>query len=363
MIWNYSSFESLIFGTIQNCIHIKANQNYRPGLLPVHAFLVFLLVFFFSISSHAQISKIDSLKNVLSSLKADTNKINALNELGTLLFSANPDSAISLANQAVVIANAIGWIKGKAKANSIMGLAYHEKGDFSIALNNHFIALAIDEDIMDKTGIAKHLGNIGSIYMDQKEYQKSLEYTFRALKISEEIGNNNYNVAWMVNIGSLYWLQGDNLNALHYYTRALKKAEAIKKGFQSGQTETLNSDKLDAQRKISAILGNIGNIYVHQGDYPKALDNYLKALSAKEELGDNKGISNNLMNIGGIYLKQGDFAKARDNFFKAMKIAGDLENKSISRRPIIRFGWSSTWIQSSSGSSPKIREVKELFSQ
>ena len=50
---------------------------------------------------------------------------------------------------------------------------------------------------------------------------------------------------------------------------------------------------------------NIGNSYYIGGDFPKSIDNYLKALEILEELDDEQGIANALMGIGNVQGIQG----------------------------------------------------------
>ncbi|HEY5122104.1 MAG TPA: tetratricopeptide repeat protein, partial [Ignavibacteria bacterium] len=69
----------------------------------------------------------------------------------------------------------------------------------------------------------------------------------------------------------------------------------------SGQIASL-SLAMTAKKSMSAHLGNIGIVYEEQGDYPKALDYYFKALKMAEELGDKNHIAAFLGNIGAVYL-------------------------------------------------------------
>ncbi|HEX7414623.1 MAG TPA: tetratricopeptide repeat protein [Bacteroidia bacterium] len=113
------------------------------------------------------------------------------------------------------------------------------------------------------------------------------------------------------NLGNVNLFQGNYPKALDYFLKALKINEELK-------------DK----KGTAAVLGNIGLVYYKQADYPKALDYYFKALKINEESGNKKNMSNNLGNIGGIYMQQANYPKALDYYFRALKMAEELGDKN-----------------------------------
>ena len=192
--------------------------------------------------------------------------------------------------------------------------------DTSIVLGNQ--AVKLSEKIEWKKGIANSLGNLGFYNYLKGDFPKTLDYYFKALKTDEELFNSSSNggrregakigiAKRLSNIGIVYDDQGDYPKALDYYFKALKMAE-----------------ELENKNGIAINLGNIGIVYRKQGNYPKALDYYFKALKIKEELGDKTGIAANLGNIGVVYYNQGDYLKALDYYFKALKMAEELGDKN-----------------------------------
>jgi len=75
--------------------------------------------------------------------------------------------------------------------------------------------------------------------------------------------------------------------------------EALKMAVESGN-----------QKHIAVLLGNIGNVYMDQGDYIEALKYDFKALKMEEALGNKNGIAIDLGNIGLLYTKIGKFKDA-----------------------------------------------------
>ena len=338
----------------------------------------YFLSFVFALSpllSHAQQNKIDSLVTLLKTDKEDTNKVNHLNVLGRELMYINPDTAIILSNNALVILSEAKNLNEKEKqkhvANTLgnLGVYYSLKADYPKALDYYQKALKIDEELNNKKGIATRLGSIGIVYFNQADYPKALDYYFKALKMAEELGNKNNIAVWLGNIGIVYKYQADYPKALDYYFRALKMAEEL--GNKNSITVALGNigfvykeqaeahpnpsereglytkaldyyfrafklaEELGYKNNIAVWLGNIGNVYDEQATsfksqitrdtlFTKALDYYFKALKMNEELGRKNGIAINLGNIGSIYTKTGKFAEAEKYLLDALKIDKEI---------------------------------------
>ncbi|MHB8259080.1 MAG: tetratricopeptide repeat protein [Bacteroidia bacterium] len=174
----------------------------------------------------------------------------------------------------------------------------------------------------EDTNKVKHLNNVCNEYIKIGSYDTAIVLANQALALCDssfEGGKgdvltlfytcakaNAYNTLGNVNLQ-----QGNYPKALDYYLKALKINETLK-------------DK----KRIAAILGNIGLVYDNQADYPKALDYYFKALKIAEELKDKNGVARHLGNIGIVYYNQVDYPKALDYYFKALKMKEELGNKN-----------------------------------
>jgi len=111
-------------------------------------------------------------------------------------------------------------------------------------------------------------------------------------------------------LGAICREQGNYPSALDYYLRSLKIIE-----------ETGN------QRALATSLNNIGIVYNYQGDLKKALDYFSRALTIREKIDDKRGISMSLITIGVVYKRQSDYQKALDCYFRALKISEETEDK------------------------------------
>ncbi len=331
--------------------------------------LIFLLIMIAVLvsKSYAQKKgqgKIDSLFAVLKAAKADTSKVNTLNNLAIIFTNNNPDTSIYFASEAQVLATKLNYKMGtadsyldisiataslgkneeslktindalkiydqllpigngtkktgskskilnqKALAYNNIGRVYSNQGNYPEALKNYLVSLKIREEIGDKKGIAASYNNIGLIYVNQGNFLEGLKNHFASLKIKEEIGDK-YGIAVSYNnIGNIYDDQDNYPEALKNYFAALKIDKEI--GSKQG---------------IANCYNNIGIIYQEQGNYPEALKNYFNSLKIEEEIGYKYGIAATYSNIGNIYYAQGNYPEALKKQFTSLKIKEEIGDK------------------------------------
>jgi tetratricopeptide (TPR) repeat protein len=162
--------------------------------------------------------------------------------------------------------------------------------------------------------ICKELTNTG-------DYENALKYAYYAIILAKkpsfsakgetQRGLQKGIASSLNNIGDIYDYQGNYPKALENYLASLKIYEEL--GDKKGFARSLN---------------NIGTIYHSQDNYPEALKNYQASLKISEELGDKKGIANSLNNIGIIYKNQGNYSEALKNYLASLKIDEELGDKN-----------------------------------
>lgn len=111
-------------------------------------------------------------------------------------------------------------------------------------------------------------------------------------------------------IGNVYINNANYEKAMDYYLKALKLNQQIKN-----------------QKGISSCLTNIGIVNSYQGFYDIALEYYNKALKINEASGDKNELSLSYVNIGLLYDDKGQFDKAVEYYLKALKIDEESDNK------------------------------------
>jgi len=335
----------------------RAGISFLPGIetgIMKRIITRFLLLLLFGCCFDAllaQNKQIDSLLSVLATAKEDTAKVNTLNNLSRQLEKIGRYAeARKYADDALFLAEKIGFKKGTANALNNIGNIYHEQSNYGEALKNHFAALKIREEIGDKKGIAASYNNIGFIYGDQGNDAEALKKHFDALKIRKEIGDKEGIASSYNHIGNSYLSQGNYPEALKNYQASLTISEEIgdiqQVAFahinmgniyarQGDHTEALKnyqaalkiSESIGDKKTIATLYYNIAIIYGMQGNYPEAMKSHLASLKIKEELGYKNGIANSYNCIGNIYQAQSNYPEALKNYLAAIKIKEELGDK------------------------------------
>lgn len=314
--------------------------------------LCLFLLFNFLIAS-GQSRKIDSLRSLLKSAKADTNKVNLLNAIARQLNnSGNFDSALVYGVKSEKLASSINFKKGLAEAHTRIGLIYFNQENYTKSEEYASKSLADYQLIGNKAGIASSYAHIANVSSQLSNYSKALEYTFKALSIHEEIRDEKSIVYDFSNIGLNYFYLGNYADALNYDFKALPYCQKI--GDKTALISILGDigASYDGQKNyadalkyyfksldISKQIGNkllcandyndIGTVYEVQGNDTGALEYYSKALALFLNVNYKYGVALGYANIGGIYKDQGKYTDARENNYKALDMANTLGYKVI----------------------------------
>ncbi len=247
------------------------------------AILSFLPVVLFAHAQQSHRNAVDSLKNQLTMVDSDKEKVDLLVVISMRYRFIDPDSGLVYAQQAMDLATTAKWPRGIALANSAFATSYQYKSDYVKAFEYDTKALRQFEELGDNTEMANTLRSIASTYQYEKNSAKVLEYTNRALKIFQQIGNKSGVASCLSNLGIYYFFEGDYAKALDYDFQALRMWEQV------------------GDRERGASYGNIGDVYMHMGDLGKALEFHFKALDLQQRSGDKYGAAITLGNIGETY--------------------------------------------------------------
>lgn len=251
--------------------------------------MLFLLPFSFA---GAQQQTIDSLKQALTSLEADTARVNTLLEISSKVFRFEPEKAIEYSREAIKLSEELNYQKGMAYALKNIGLAYFVRGNYVEVRNYWEQSLVIFQSMKDQLGISNLLNNLGAVYFTQGNDPKALEYYLESLRVSEEIGDKLRIATALTNIGAVYFNSPINHDkARSYYFRALQISE------ESGDPDAIATSSV-----------NLGEIYLKKEKADSALFYFQKALKVYETTGGNAAYT--LNNIGKVHAIRGDFRQA-----------------------------------------------------
>ena len=251
--------------------------------------IILLLFVILSISySNAQTGNRDSIIHLLQNDKEDTSRVLHLADLSFEYSESKPDTTMSLALEALSLANRIGFEKGVAVSLNRVGNAYNSLGNYPKAMEVYLQALKINERINNVDGKQKNLVNIGVIYNEQEDYRQALEYYFNAKSLAEQLNNKRSLSIACVNIAEAYY-------RLKIYDSATQYAH---------QANDI-ANKINYVRLVGASLLRLGRLHFEKGQTSSALEHYRLSIPYAIESKNDLRLSETFLDIAKVFEKMG----------------------------------------------------------
>lgn len=253
-----------------------------------------LLFTFFSVCVQAQLSKADSLKNLLQKEIIDSNRVRLLWQLASQVNIYNPDTAIRISQQAFYIAKKINYGEGQSRALGVLSNSLIKIGNYPRALELNIQKLQLEEKRKIPRNMASVLMNIGVIYVLQKEYAKAQNYYQQsdAVIIRYNIDNLKYFIN--LNLGDVFNRMDISDSAYIYFSRSLQLAE----------------QQQDIDFKGTSLTG-LGHCLLKLGKTDSSLIAYRKGIAYLVEANDDEILCEATLGLANLFkqLKQYDSAK------------------------------------------------------
>lgn len=201
---------------------------YRKSHMYLRLCLVFLLGAILLLSPRLGIgqsqSKIDSLKNVLSSIP-DNGRYRVLFNLAFELFDVNNEEALKYSEAAYRLALKQGPDSLVVRSGRLTGqlLRRVHRTEEAIGLLNKVRPLAESNGMNNE--LARILNTLALCHTFRAEYDKALEYNFESLVVREREGNKKQIAIALNNIGLTHYKMGSFDLAIEYYLKAKKAYE------------------------------------------------------------------------------------------------------------------------------------------
>ena len=246
---------------------------------------------------------IDSLEAIFPTLKSDSSKLKALNNLSRFSVYIDPERSIAYAKDGLRLAEIGGHKFFEAMALNNIGNGYYNLADYKTCLGYYLKALKIQESIDNKKGILTSSGAIGNVYLSLKQLDDALKYFERALKIGNEIGNKRGVASCLISMGTIYSNKKDFTKALDHFFNSVKI-------FQ----------ELNDEDAVATCYNNIADAYQRLKDFPRSLTYITKAAELYEKTGNTYGQSLALNNYGDFYHSIGDEEKALEYYKQGLRV-------------------------------------------
>jgi len=192
-----------------------------------------------------------------------------------------------------------------------LALVYNMKGEMLNALKHAWITVGIKKNFRDAHDL------LGNIYFKLGENDSAIRAYKNVISIDKTDAMGYYNLA------CTYAAIGDDAKAEENWKRAIH-FEVIKD--EKGEDEILE-DELSAslivvgRRVVFHSYMSLGQIYVNQKKWDKALEQFLMALDLDEDQSELH------YELGKTYLEKDDVARAKVHFEKYLYLGGEKENE------------------------------------
>jgi CHAT domain-containing protein len=248
----------------------------------------------------------------------DRNFVNELSISALNLSSGKFDhqQALTLLRLALRLAEELKDKEIMAQTFSYLAPTYMRLGDHGLALmsDQRYLQLLID---LKDPGVANAWNSIGVDYDNLGDYERALNAYQKSLEArTPEVRAAGGGPYFLGNTGNVYLQIGDLLRARQSFENLIKAAETIKSEPESVRWKTI------------AMIG-LGNISKAEGNYPGALEFYLKALKLNEESKVKGSDQFALKKISEIYLLLHQYPEALKYAEDAARIAEEIGIKDL----------------------------------
>lgn len=239
------------------------------------------------LASHAQKNKADSLAELLRVEKIDSNKVNLLWNMASASNIYNPDTALILAEQSVILAKKIKYTEGESRALGVLANTFLKIGNYPKGLESYLEKLKIEEKRKNPRNLCSVIMNIGIVYVYEEEYNEALSYLYKADSVitANKLTDMTYYIS--LNLGDVYNRLNKNDSAFFYFNRSLEQAIAL--------------DDIDL---IGTSMVGMGHIYVKRNEFGLALESYRQAIRYLREADDEEMICEAAIGLAKVFEQQ-----------------------------------------------------------
>lgn len=249
----------------------------------------------------------DSLLKVIEQ-SYDSDKYQAQAELSLLLTESHPDSALSLANNALSFAR---WnqLMLKGICHLSIGEAYFQKNKYDEALTAYYISDSLFNKIKNSKYLSRLKNDIGLVYYYRAEFDSAMLAFQNLLKLETALGNT-------LGIAKAH----QNIGLVHY------NLDHIEKFYEHLELALELYEQLDDVQHIAEIANNLAIAYVAEGDFDKGYKYYILAIKGFESIDDELNRANVLTNLGNLFYYKEEYDKAIDYLNEAISVFKELDN-------------------------------------
>lgn len=310
----------------------------RPGKLLTCLFLLALALLFNGHRANGQNGTIDSV------LKA---KVDMLNDSSLKASFLDIQLIYDLSNQALVIAQQIGYKEGEGKSLTQLGSYYFNRERYDEALRYFFKSIDILKQEPSPELLIDAYAQVIWMFLYIKSPDKALKYIEILRTMVAKYPNVKNTAQYYLNLGHYYFLQGNYDLALtnQYYTLYLYlKLKSIlyasrsyrflgdtwikKKNYEAALFNYREAVKLlytnNSLADVAILYTRIAHVYQLMNNPEQVLNYELKALKIREAVGQVEFITLSNTNVGSAYMRMNRLDEAEPYLMKGLRMARQI---------------------------------------
>ncbi|HMQ49875.1 MAG TPA: ATP-binding protein [Saprospiraceae bacterium] len=251
----------------------------------------------------------DSLKQLLSSVKADTTRARLWNEISWHYHRLNADSSYYYAQKALDLGRRIDDPRAVARALNLQAIIDAESNDNANSKSKNLEAYEIALRIPDTFLIAATSNDLGIIAIEEGRDEEAIRLLQQSLNYSKDVLGKVYT---LLNIGIVYDKRGDKNLAQSYFNKAIEIAQPSKNPFV-----------------LSTVKIHIADSYKKQQQLDSAILVIKEARAYAQSSGDKAIVIESTRLLGNYYLEEKQFEIAEQTLREAQKLALDFNDQLL----------------------------------
>jgi len=241
----------------------------------------------------------------------DSLRMMALSNQALDLMYTYPDSALSLAQEALILAEQIEFAAGQAKILVNLGNIHYLKGQIFEARQYLRRAQAINVRIGDVQSQAAGFNSLAIISKRLSQFSEALTYYQQALALMKSHQLTRDAAYTRLNIGRLYQAQGALAEARPYFQASLRHLRQLKD-----------------PAGIAANLSAMADLAYTAGDTIEALRQYEACLAIHREQADRFGEMKMLHKLADLQGERREFAQAEAYLHTVLRLSRELGDRA-----------------------------------
>lgn len=168
--------------------------------------------------------QIDAQWQQFQEAKGDSNKVKILLDIGYALEMEQPDSAISVYEQAIDLGASGDYLIGVGRAQMYSGIVKSTTGEHAESLDFYSQALGTFEKAGYEMGIAGTHVNIGVVHNYRGEFELAMESYMKGIRYYEKLDAKPQLVSSYGNVGGIFIELDQNQKGFEYFQKEMKVA-------------------------------------------------------------------------------------------------------------------------------------------